>query len=54
MLGFFSLADYYGITIAGAICFSIILVVILKCLHLGGYILHKKSLPDTLVCNFHI
>ncbi|NP_001384625.1 interferon alpha/beta receptor 2 [Gallus gallus] len=41
--------DYYGITIAGAICFSIILVVILKCLHLGGYILHKKSLPDTLI-----
>nr|CAJ15795.1 interferon alpha/beta receptor 2 [Gallus gallus] len=40
--------DYYGITIAVAICFSIILVVILKCLHLGGYILHKKSLPDTL------
>ncbi|XP_021260187.1 interferon alpha/beta receptor 2 [Numida meleagris] len=41
--------DYHAIAIAGAVCFSIILAVILKCMHVGGYILQKKSLPDTLV-----
>lgn len=51
---FFSLADYQSITIAVAVCFSLILAVILKCMHVGGYILQKKTLPDTLVRNFHI
>lgn len=41
--------DYHSITIAGAVCFSFILAAILKCLHLGGCILRKISLPDTLV-----
>ncbi|XP_048804890.1 interferon alpha/beta receptor 2 isoform X1 [Lagopus muta] len=41
--------DYQSITIAVAVCFSLILAVILKCMHVGGYILQKKLLPDTLV-----
>uniref|UniRef100_A0A8C9LDR7 Tissue factor n=1 Tax=Pavo cristatus TaxID=9049 RepID=A0A8C9LDR7_PAVCR len=41
--------DYRSITIAGAVFFSFILAVILKCMHVGGYILQKKSLPDALV-----
>ncbi|OXB68650.1 hypothetical protein ASZ78_014297 [Callipepla squamata] len=41
--------DYHAATIAGAIFVSLILAVILKCMHVGGYILQKKSLPDTLV-----
>ncbi|XP_010721238.1 interferon alpha/beta receptor 2 isoform X2 [Meleagris gallopavo] len=41
--------DYQSITIAVAVCFSLILAVILKCMHVGGYILQKKTLPDTLV-----
>uniref|UniRef100_A0A8C3KVC4 Tissue factor n=1 Tax=Chrysolophus pictus TaxID=9089 RepID=A0A8C3KVC4_CHRPC len=40
---------YQSIVIAVAVCFSLILAVILKCMHIGGYILQKKSLPDTLV-----
>ncbi|NXA17110.1 INRA2 protein, partial [Ibidorhyncha struthersii] len=41
--------DYYTVAIAGAICFSLILAVALKCMHAGGYILQRKSLPPTLV-----
>jgi len=48
---FFSLADYHTVTIAGAVCFSLVLAGVLKCMHAGGYILQKKSLPSTLVCN---
>uniref|UniRef100_A0A8C0EBU6 Interferon alpha/beta receptor 2 n=1 Tax=Bubo bubo TaxID=30461 RepID=A0A8C0EBU6_BUBBB len=41
--------DYHTVTIAGAICFSLMLAGALKCMHAGGYILQKKSLPHTLV-----
>ncbi|NXN63719.1 INRA2 protein, partial [Himantopus himantopus] len=41
--------DYYTVAIAGAVCFSLILAVALKCMHAGGYILQRKSLPPTLV-----
>ncbi|NXK54247.1 INRA2 protein, partial [Chauna torquata] len=41
--------DYHTVTIAGAVCVSIVLAVVLKCMHAGGYILQKKSLPHTLV-----
>ncbi|NXL94833.1 INRA2 protein, partial [Alectura lathami] len=41
--------DHLTITIAVAVCFSLVLVVILKCLHAGGYIYQSKSLPDSLV-----
>ncbi|NXL35765.1 INRA2 protein, partial [Glaucidium brasilianum] len=41
--------DYHTVTIAGAVCFSLMLAGALKCMHAGGYILQKKSLPHTLV-----
>ncbi|NWR70279.1 INRA2 protein, partial [Centropus unirufus] len=41
--------DYNMITIAGAVFFSLVLAGVLKCLHVGGYILQNKSLPPTLV-----
>ncbi|NXL02473.1 INRA2 protein, partial [Mesembrinibis cayennensis] len=41
--------DYHTGAIAGAICFSLLLAGALKCVHAGGYILQKKSLPHTLV-----
>uniref|UniRef100_A0A8C3BG46 Interferon/interleukin receptor domain-containing protein n=1 Tax=Cairina moschata TaxID=8855 RepID=A0A8C3BG46_CAIMO len=40
---------YYSASFAGAICFSLVLGIVLKCMHWGGYILQKKSLPRTLV-----
>ncbi|XP_075288837.1 interferon alpha/beta receptor 2 isoform X2 [Opisthocomus hoazin] len=42
--------DYHTVTIAGAVCFSLVLAGVLKCMHAGGYILQKKSLPSTLLC----
>lgn len=48
---FFSLAGYNILTIAGAVCFSLMLAAALKYMHAGGYILLKTSLPRTLVCN---
>ncbi|XP_075027812.1 interferon alpha/beta receptor 2 isoform X1 [Calonectris borealis] len=41
--------DYHTVAIAGAVCFSLMLAGALKCMHAGGYILQKKSLPHTLV-----
>ncbi|NXP43875.1 INRA2 protein, partial [Heliornis fulica] len=41
--------DYHTLTIAGAVCVSLILAGILKCMHAGGYILPEKSFPRTLV-----
>ncbi|NXO58578.1 INRA2 protein, partial [Aramus guarauna] len=41
--------DYHTVTITGAVCFSLMLAGALKCMHAGGYILQKKSLPRTLV-----
>uniref|UniRef100_A0A8D0FHC8 Interferon alpha/beta receptor 2 n=1 Tax=Strix occidentalis caurina TaxID=311401 RepID=A0A8D0FHC8_STROC len=41
--------DYHTVTIAGAVCFALMLAGALKCMHAGGYILQKKSLPHTLV-----
>ncbi|NWX10368.1 INRA2 protein, partial [Caloenas nicobarica] len=40
---------YNMLTIAGAVCFSLILGAALKYMHAGGYILLKTSLPCTLV-----
>ncbi|KFQ67492.1 Interferon alpha/beta receptor 2, partial [Phaethon lepturus] len=40
---------YYTVTIAGAICFFLMVAGALKLMHAGGYILQKKSLPHTLV-----
>ncbi|XP_061857711.1 interferon alpha/beta receptor 2 isoform X2 [Colius striatus] len=41
--------DYHTAVIASAVCISLLLVGALKCLHVGGYILQKHSLPRTLV-----
>ncbi|NWH65605.1 INRA2 protein, partial [Geococcyx californianus] len=41
--------DYQMVTVACAVCFSLMLAGGLKCLHAGGYILQNKSLPRTLV-----
>ncbi|NXX53611.1 INRA2 protein, partial [Scopus umbretta] len=41
--------DYHTVAIAGAVCFSLVLAGALKCMHAGGYIHKKKSLPHTLV-----
>ncbi|KFQ20593.1 Interferon alpha/beta receptor 2, partial [Mesitornis unicolor] len=41
--------DYHIVAIAGAVCFSLMLVGALKCVYAGGYILLNKSLPRTLV-----
>nr|XP_038021894.1 interferon alpha/beta receptor 2 isoform X2 [Anas platyrhynchos]XP_038021896.1 interferon alpha/beta receptor 2 isoform X2 [Anas platyrhynchos]XP_038021897.1 interferon alpha/beta receptor 2 isoform X2 [Anas platyrhynchos]XP_038021900.1 interferon alpha/beta receptor 2 isoform X2 [Anas platyrhynchos] len=40
---------YYSASFASAICFALVLGIVLKCMHWGGYILQKKSLPRTLV-----
>ncbi|NXF52285.1 INRA2 protein, partial [Oceanites oceanicus] len=41
--------DYHTVAITGAVCFSLMLAGALKCMHAGGYILQKKSLPHILV-----
>ncbi|XP_053931640.1 interferon alpha/beta receptor 2 isoform X2 [Cuculus canorus] len=41
--------DYNMVTVAGAVCFSLVLAGALKCLHAGGYILQNKSLPGSLI-----
>ncbi|NWR66847.1 INRA2 protein, partial [Bucorvus abyssinicus] len=41
--------DYHTAAIAGAICFSLMLGGVLKCVHAGGYIFQNKLLPRTLV-----
>lgn len=51
LVGFSSLTDYHTAAIAGAICFSLALGGVLKCMHAGGYIFQNRLLPRTLVCN---
>uniref|UniRef100_A0A6G1RQ89 Interferon alpha and beta receptor subunit 2 n=1 Tax=Hypotaenidia okinawae TaxID=2861861 RepID=A0A6G1RQ89_9GRUI len=41
--------DYHMATVAGAVCFSLILAGLLKCMHAGGYIFPEKSFPRTLI-----
>ncbi|NXK10219.1 INRA2 protein, partial [Herpetotheres cachinnans] len=41
--------DYHTAAVAGAMCFSLILAGVLKCMHAGGYILQTQALPHTLV-----
>ncbi|NXT79702.1 INAR2 protein, partial [Zapornia atra] len=41
--------DYHMATVTGAVCFSLILAGVLKCMHAGGYIFPEKSFPRTLV-----
>ncbi|NXB56418.1 INRA2 protein, partial [Struthidea cinerea] len=40
---------YHEVAVAGAICFSLIIAVVLKCMHAAGFILLKISFPQTLV-----
>ncbi|NXE08150.1 INRA2 protein, partial [Lophotis ruficrista] len=40
---------YHIVAIAAAVCFSLMLACALKCMHAGGYVLQKKSLPRALV-----
>ncbi|XP_062454457.1 interferon alpha/beta receptor 2 isoform X2 [Rhea pennata] len=42
--------DYSIATITGAVCFSLmVVVVVISCMYAGGFFLQKKSLPHTLV-----
>ncbi|NXI35352.1 INRA2 protein, partial [Galbula dea] len=41
--------DHHTIAITGAVCFSLVLAGILKCMHAGGFILQNELLPLTLV-----
>ncbi|NXJ93687.1 INRA2 protein, partial [Corythaixoides concolor] len=41
--------DYHTVAIAGAVCFSLLLAGVLKCVHAGCYILKKIPLPCSLV-----
>ncbi|NWV10590.1 INAR2 protein, partial [Ptilonorhynchus violaceus] len=40
---------YHEVAVAGAVCVSLIIAAVLKCLHVAGFILQVKSLPQTLV-----
>ncbi|NWW62300.1 INRA2 protein, partial [Ifrita kowaldi] len=40
---------YHTVAVAGAVCVSLILAVVLKCVHAAGFILLKISFPRTLV-----
>uniref|UniRef100_A0A8C4U3G5 Coagulation factor III n=1 Tax=Falco tinnunculus TaxID=100819 RepID=A0A8C4U3G5_FALTI len=42
-------ADYHTAAVAGAMCVSLMLAGVLKCLHAGGYILQTEALPRALV-----
>ncbi|XP_071286128.1 interferon alpha/beta receptor 2 isoform X2 [Agelaius tricolor] len=42
---------YYEAAVAGAVCVSLIIAAVLKCVHAAGFIFPKFSLPQTLVCN---
>ncbi|NXA76781.1 INAR2 protein, partial [Thryothorus ludovicianus] len=42
-------AEYREVAVAGAICISLIIFGVLKCVHSTGFILLKISLPQTLV-----
>ncbi|NWV32350.1 INAR2 protein, partial [Grantiella picta] len=40
---------YHEVAVAVAVCVSLIIAAVLKCMHTAGFILQKKSLPQTLV-----
>ncbi|NXM78625.1 INAR2 protein, partial [Serilophus lunatus] len=40
---------YHMAAVAGAVCLSLLIAGALKCLHIGGYFLQNKSLPQALV-----
>ncbi|NWV81922.1 INAR2 protein, partial [Dasyornis broadbenti] len=40
---------YHEVAVAGAVCVSLIVAAVLKCVHTAGFILQKKPLPQTLV-----
>ncbi|NWI36078.1 INRA2 protein, partial [Picathartes gymnocephalus] len=40
---------YHEVAVAGAVCVSLIIVAVLKCVHAAGFIFQKISLPQTLV-----
>ncbi|NXH37947.1 INAR2 protein, partial [Dicaeum eximium] len=40
---------YHEVAVAGAVCVSLIIAAVLKCVHAAGFILPKISLPQTLV-----
>ncbi|XP_023782212.1 interferon alpha/beta receptor 2 isoform X2 [Cyanistes caeruleus] len=41
---------YHEIAVAGAVCFSLIIAAVLKCVHAAGFIDPKISLPQSLEC----
>ncbi|XP_036236027.1 interferon alpha/beta receptor 2 isoform X2 [Molothrus ater] len=41
---------YYEAAVAGAVCVSLIIAAVLKCVHAAGFIFPKFSLPQTLAC----
>ncbi|NXQ37178.1 INAR2 protein, partial [Alaudala cheleensis] len=40
---------YREVAVAGAVCVSLLIAAVLKCVHAAGFILPKMSLPHTLV-----
>lgn len=42
---------YREAAVAGAVCVSLIIAAVLKCVHAAGFIFPKFSLPQTLVSN---
>ncbi|NWV90841.1 INRA2 protein, partial [Machaerirhynchus nigripectus] len=40
---------YHEVAVAGAVCVSLIIAAVLKCVHAAGFILPKISFPQTLV-----
>ncbi|NXK70261.1 INAR2 protein, partial [Sylvietta virens] len=40
---------YHEVAVAGAVCVSLIIAAILKCVHAAGFLLPKISLPQALV-----
>ncbi|NXX28435.1 INAR2 protein, partial [Nicator chloris] len=40
---------YHEVAVAGAVCVSLVIAAVLKCVHAAGFILPKFSLPQTLV-----
>ncbi|NXR26757.1 INRA2 protein, partial [Cinclus mexicanus] len=40
---------YHAVAVAGAVCVSLIIAVVLRCVHAAGFVLLKVSLPQTLV-----
>ncbi|NWH95858.1 INAR2 protein, partial [Aegithalos caudatus] len=40
---------YHEVAVAGAVCVSLVIAAVLKCVHAAGFILPRISLPPTLV-----